>query len=470
MQSKNILFIRCHWCYCILMIFAFSACKKLVQVAEPIDTITTPDTFRDSALATSAVVEIYSDLAYGKNILRFSTGSITIDAGMSADELIPFGDGSNQFLINKLLSTNTELSSTLWSPAYFDIYMSNAVIEGLKSSTTLSTSLKNQLSGEAKFLRAYCYFYLVNLFGDVPLNLSTEWEKTSLLGKSAVELIYAQMIADLRDAQSLLYDDYSVSGGDRIRANKWAARALLSRIYLYTKDWENAEAQATEVINNTGTYSLTDDPQGAFLVNNSEAIFQLQTINPIIYATQEARKFIPTSHTKSPSFYLTSQLLKAFEPGDKRRSQWVDSTKSGGKYYYYPSKYKVRQGSAGNITEYNTPFRLAEQYLIRAEARAQRNNLADAINDLNVIRERAGLVDLSTSLTQTEVLAAVAQERRIELFAELGHRWFDLKRTGVADSVLSLIKSDWTADAKLYAIPLSEIQRDPYLTQNAGYN
>src|SRR5207245_162544 len=101
-------------------------------------------------------------------------------------------------------------------------------------------------------------------------------------------------------------------------------------------------------------------------------------------------------------------------------------------------------------TEYYMMLRLAEQYLIRAEARAQQNNLAGSILDLNVIRTRAGLQNLSASLTQAQVLRAVEQERRIELFAELGHRWLDLKRTGQATAILAPIKPNWNSNAQLY--------------------
>jgi hypothetical protein len=171
-----------------------------------------------------------------------------------------------------------------------------------------------------------------------------------------------------------------------------------------------------------------------------------------------------------PGYYLTTDLLGAFEAGDERRIAWVDSTLYSGNLYYYPFKYKVQQASASTITEYYVLLRLAEQYLIRAEAEAQLNDLTDAINDLNIIRTRAGLPGLSAALNQQQVLAAVMQERRIELFAEWGHRWFDLKRTNQATPTLDTISyKQWTPNAQLYPIPMSEITTDPNLTQNPGY-
>jgi starch-binding outer membrane protein, SusD/RagB family len=139
-----------------------------------------------------------------------------------------------------------------------------------------------------------------------------------------------------------------------------------------------------------------------------------------------------------------------------------------GVVYAYPYKYKVRTG-VYPYTEYNMVLRLAELYLIRAEARAQQGKLSEAITDLNRIRSRAGLSGLAPTLTQAQVLAAVVQERRIELLAEWGHRWSDLRRTGQADAVLETEKPGWQPGDAYYPIPLSELQRNPNMVQNPGY-
>ena len=140
----------------------------------------------------------------------------------------------------------------------------------------------------------------------------------------------------------------------------------------------------------------------------------------------------------------------------------------GGKTYSYPYKYKVRNGFT--VTEYNMVERLAEQYLIRAEARAQQNDISGATADLDTIRVRAGLPVLPISLDKATCLLAVEQERRIELFMEWGHRWLDLRRTGRIDAVLGAEKSNWTSTDSLYPIPFKEIQKNVFLTQNPGYN
>jgi hypothetical protein len=123
--------------------------------------------------------------------------------------------------------------------------------------------------------------------------------------------------------------------------------------------------------------------------------------------------------------------------------------------------------------EYPMILRLAEQYLIRAEARAQQNNLIGSQSDLNVIRTRAGLPNTSAS-TQQDLLSAIYRERQFELFTEMGHRWLDLKRTGSVDMIMNTETPQkggiWKTTDQLYPLPLSEIQADINLTQNPGYN
>ena len=113
-------------------------------------------------------------------------------------------------------------------------------------------------------------------------------------------------------------------------------------------------------------------------------------------------------------------------------------------------------------------IRLAEQYLIRAEARAQQNKLGEAKTDLDVLRNRAGLPG-TTASTQSQILNAVLHERQVELFSEMGHRWIDLKRTGQIDAILSVEKTGWNTNASLYPIQLSQLEANLNLKQNPGY-
>ncbi len=124
----------------------------------------------------------------------------------------------------------------------------NSVIEGLENSSKLSPGVRTELLGEAKFMRAFFYFYLTNLFGDVPLLLTSDYKHNSSSGKSSTTAIYSQMIADLQEAQSGLSTEY-MDGQlkpynsiiEKLRPNRWAATALLARVYLYNNDFINAE-------------------------------------------------------------------------------------------------------------------------------------------------------------------------------------------------------------------------------------
>lgn len=251
-----------------------------------------------------------------------------------------------------------------------------------------------------------------------------------------------------------------------MRPNKWAATALLARVYLYNKDWANAQAQSNAVIS-ANIYTPLPSLDNAFLANNTEAIWQLKPVN-LSYNTYEGL-LIPPSLTTLPSYPLSNSLIQSFEAGDNRLTSWTGIAVVAGNNYYFPYKYKIRDGSTQ--TEYYTVLRLSEQYLIRAEAEANGagNGINAALIDLNVIRNRAGLANYGGLTDQTSVLAAIAHERQVELFAEWGHRFFDLKRTGKINSVLGIAKLNWQPNAALWPIPITQINANNSLTQNPGY-
>ena len=183
--------------------------------------------------------------------------------------------------------------------------------------------------------------------------------------------------------------------------------------------------------------------------------------------TKDARTFIFSSGPPSkPS--LSVSFTAGFESGDLRRIQWVRTVSNANGSWYSSYKYKQPLGTASS-QEYTILFRLAEQYLIRAEANAHLSHVSDAKADLNKIRRRAGLTDTAAD-TQTELLDAIAKERRFELFTEQGHRWLDLKRTVKAAAVLSPIKKGWKDTQMILPLPQSELLLNQnLLPQNPGY-
>lgn len=460
-------FITGTYCLFTMVIFlCFCGCKKLVTVDTPANLLTSDKIFESDNTATSAVLGIYTKMmAGGTNI---TNSAMSAYAGIYSDELkyIPTTSANiTQFNNSQLNAANTILATNYWNFAYTAIYQVNSCLNGLTSSTSLTPSVKQQLYGECKLSRAYIYFYLVNLFGDVPIVTGTDYSVNASLPRSSVSDVNNLIVADLIDAIANLTESYPES--DKLRPNKWAATALLAREYLYLKQWGQAQAKASLVINSTA-YSLESDPNNVFLTSSKEALWQMSSV-VTGYPTPDGQLFVPSSTTVKPNYILTSQLLSAFETGDKRASEWISSNKVSGVSYSYPYKYKVRYSTVTPYTQYYMTLRLAEQYLIRAEAEAEQNNTAACITDLNVIRARAGLTGLSATLDQNACLAAVAQENRIEFFAEWGHRWLDLKRTGQATQILSSLKSGWQATAVLFPVPQSQILLNSSLTQNPGY-
>lgn len=476
--------------------FALASCEKLVDIGPPVDSITTVEVFSSDDQAKTAMAGVYSKMINGDNgrgggATEFSAGMVSVAAGLSADELnfvsiVPINIDYT-FNVNRILFDNPR-SAQLWQSAYTTIYGVNAVIEGIAASTSprLSEHVRKKLTGEAKFIRAFSYFYLVNLFGDVPLPLTVDFNQTRHYARAPKDDVYKQMIEDLLSAQSDLPPVNTNAAGERVYPDKWAATALLARVYLFKGDYENAFKQSNAVITQAAHLELENDLLKTFLKTSREAIFQLKQYGGgslIGNATPEGHIMIPGTSRNQPLFssityYLPDHLLNAFEPNDKRLTDWVgiSPNNNSGSVKYFPYKYKT--GAHNKVvgaepTEFYVVLRLAEQHLIRAEAAVNgAATLADAIDDLNVIRGRAGLNGLPYTLTQTEVTEAIEKERRLELFAEWGHRWLDLKRTGKASAVLSQypIKQPWEGDHQLlYPIPPKELQSNPNLKPNPGY-
>lgn len=486
---KNIKYWTSTLAIIVLMGAPFSSCKK-IAFDPPSTKVTSSSVYDSDATAIAVLNGLYTTLS-STSFLNGST--VTLYAGLSADEFTLWS-GANSYQIDYFKNSRIAGSSSVefWNDLYPLIFTCNAAIIGMEQSSTLTPSVKNQLLGEAKFLRALFYFYLTNFYGEVPLVLSTDFKVNALLPKLSSAEVYSQIISDLTDAQGLMADGfvrndgrtlYAISSAERVRPSKAAATALLARAYLYNKDYRNAEAQASEVISKTTMFDILP-LNNVFLKNSREAIWQLQ---PVLTGdrtnTKEATEFVlnyaPAGLGDNHPVHLSQSLLSSFEPGDQRRvlGNWINIYTDPSGTYYYPFKYKnVTIGTGVTPTEYTMVLRLTEQFLIRAEARARQNLLSMAISDLDMVRQRAGLpliANISPSITQVALIDRIIQERRVEMFSELGNRWFDLKRTGTVDAVMAVqtpIKGGiWKTHQQLYPIPVEDILRNPNLKQNQGY-
>jgi hypothetical protein len=450
----------------LMLLMTGNSCRKFVTIPPPENQLVTSTVFADSADATTAVLGIYINMMETTGY-NFPSGGITRFCGLAADELYP-NTGSaddNEYFENAIPSTSNE-TSVFWTGAYQYVYQANACIAGLTASTGLSNSCKNQLMGESLVVRAFLYFNMVNLWGPVPLVTSTDYKVNESMPRTSRDSVYQQIIADLQMADSLMTAAYPSTG--RLRPNQYTAAALLAKVYLYLGQWANAGKAASQVLS-SGLYSLVPNLNNVFLPGSNETIWQL---SPILqgYETPDGMNFVQFGVI--PSYVITNNLLSAYEPGDQRFVDWLDSNEVNGTAYYFPYKYQLGYDGwpNGGPSEDYIVFRLGEQYLIRAEAEAETGDSTDAIIDLNVIRSRAQLPNYNP-VNQGGLLAAIQHERRIEMAYEWGNRWFDLKRTGTINNILGTVemKPGWQATDSLLPIPLGQIQSNPYLIQNLGY-
>ncbi|MBB5437999.1 hypothetical protein HDC92_001674 [Pedobacter sp. AK017] len=478
-----------HNCFlCCMMILFFvllNSCKKIVQVDTPPDSITEKNVYTNDRTAASVLTYIYVDMrSQGADMAKFT--------GLLGDEFTLWSgaDFNLQAYYNNNLSSSMSMDTgkEIWNLYYKFVFTCNGAIEGLIASNSLSPNVKKQLLGEAYILRAWYYFYLVNLYGDLPLVVGTDPAINSKLHRSSRKAVYELIISDLLRAQELLNPAF-VNGQlnpgtqERVRPTVWAAKAMLARVYLYTGEFDKAELAAGEVIANNTYFNLVGY-EDIFLKNSREAIWQIQPTE-VGWNSTDARLFnlsaIPTGVNAGKPVYFSDFLLAAFEPNDERRSQWVSSFTEGADTYYFPVKYKIAEengtvNSPETLTEYAMMLRLGEQYLIRSEARARQNKLGLAISDLDMIRNRAKLPLIAVtnpSISQSDLLNTIFHERQVELFTEWGNRWFDLKRFGKVDEVMSVVTpvkgGGWENTDELLPIPYSDLVTDPNLTQNGGY-
>lgn len=439
----------------LVAVFSMPSCKSFLDV-KPKDAVSDEQTIFDKSSAETAVRGIYRGLAadnyYGVNFVSIGY--------LSGDNIQWTGSQSIvQDFINHNVKPENATIAGVWAAIYNVINRANDAISTIPSvnDASFTTAYKNQLVGEAYFARALAYFDLARTWGGVqivttPTNSATD--KSGIKRGSLAET-YAQVLSDLNAAEPLLTIPASPNP---VRANKETVWALKARYYLYQKDWANAESYASQVIADTKNYALLK-PYSSWFANNAvatrESVFELSY--SATYTNGHRGQWQPPANGGTrqwaPNNTLVSLLNTAATGGT--RNALIAQTSAGLWYgnLYYRSP----------ATDPAYVIRIAELYLIRAEARAQQNHLVDALADLNAVRDRAGLTP-GTAVTQADVLLAIENENRLE-FALEGHRWFDLVRTGRAQAVLGITD----ANKLLLPIPVDQLNADPSLTQNPGY-
>jgi len=465
-----------------LSLFIFAGCTKVLNQV-PQNSISATS-LTDPSSIRSALLGCYSaNLSANYLGLRYF-----VFADLYADNISEVGTFSDfAQMANKQLTADNISVLNMWTQIYTAINDCNTVISAANSNNSSTFTDKASVIAEAKVLRAYHYFNLLRYWGGQekgyhqgPDANGKSWgvplrTKPTLTGQDAAPIarasedsVWAQIFADLDPTAVIanLPASNSANSSYNWRFDQKSANALYARAKLYYGDWVTAESAATSVITTAGQ-SLVSLTSYANLYGNlgpkSEVIFTLP--------------FDPTNQSQCAFFYFTTgrggrneissslSLNAAHEAGDLRKE--INYTTAASTAVAPAGKtLKYTRVSTGD--DYVPQIRLAEIYLIRAEARARQGNTAGAVLDLNIVRARAGLAG-TTAVTQADILTAILNERRVELAHE-GHRFFDLRRFQSL-STIGINTSDATQAFKCrFPIPLQEINNSgSILVQNPGY-
>ncbi|WP_316791469.1 RagB/SusD family nutrient uptake outer membrane protein [Pedobacter frigoris] len=468
----------------ILSVFFLTGCEKFVTVDPPDSELVTKTVFTSDETAISAITGLYGNMMRSNIALSYY---ISFYSGVYNDELDYRLTGALPLTVYKYaLNAKDAPTNTFWINGYNFIFNANSIIEGLNTSNGMSDAVKNQLMGEALFIRAFWHFYLASFYGDVPWVETTNYVENSRAKRTPYATVLNKVTGDLNEAKSFLSEKYVAANSinessERIRPNKATASALLARVYLVQGDWQMAEKEATLVINNP-LYTI-EAIKAVFKRPSKEAIWQLELpASTTFYNSYEGNYFPLTRKPSGTSSFrcstLSKDLLATFGTKDSRRLNWIgtflDQTTVPATEYVYPAKY--RAATSTTVDEYTICFRLSEMYLIRAEARAKLSNIDLAISDTDMIRNRAGLDQLKIirpSIGQSELVDSISNERRREFFSEWAIRWIDIKRKPNMDEIMAKIANSkgvlWKHEMAFWPLPLNEIVNNSNLKQNDGY-
>lgn len=460
-----------------------TSCKKYLDI-QPVHTfgsnlaITSVTGLQQTTLG--AFSQIQSGNLYG--------GGIILNSELMADYINPATAILTNFSLGQeythQLNIYNSSAGGMWGDAYAAVLTANTVIQYLPNFQATDPADCNLMQGECLFIRAAMHFELVRMFSQpwgftadnshagVPIRLtpgtSTTGQNTP---RSTVAQVYAQVIADLLAAEPLLPADMAAVGPDYV--SKYAADALLARVYFSQNDFANAEIYATKAIN--GGFALNDslnNPGSPYSITSVYNQLADQTTPETIFQIINTAKNDPASGNLNGNFThapfgstvpniqmnapLASILVSAQSVGDLRYTKLFK--KSFGEYFCikYSSQY-------ANVCV----IRLAEMYLTRAECEAQLGDYTDARTDYNMTRHRAGLAADNTSTGQG-LINAIRGERNLELAME-GDHYFEVKRRKGSFNTPGAGVLQWNAYNMIYPIPQQEVQQNKAMVQNPGY-
>ncbi|KAF2508728.1 RagB/SusD family nutrient uptake outer membrane protein [Flavobacterium zhairuonense] len=475
----------------VLSAFFFTGCADDYLDVQQTETISTNDTelYNNDAGASQFVTAIYNKFL-NWDMTSFGWIGLSSITSDDADKGSSPGDtGTDKDVLDALTynASNPSAESTFIAN-YDGINRCNQALAILPKLDKADANLRGRLAGEAKFLRAFMYFTLVKCYGGVPIvdhipSPSSESDRVMQLTRKTAADVYAFIEKDLNDAIATLPEKTAYSANERSRVSKGAAYALLAKVSLYQKKWQ----QVIDNCNKVTGYSLVSDYASMYKATgkfDSESIFEIYAQGAV-----PAKGIEGYSNTQGArgtggwgwGFNTPSQsLVNAYEPGDVRKAatiifrgqtlydgRVVPNTVENERYNYkaYSSAYTDAWETDVDIKY----LRYAEVLLMKAEASNELGQTSAAIPLLNQIRNRAGLGNTAAS-SQADVRTAIWKERRVEMAFE-HDRFFDLVRTGQAKAAFAIDGKTFTEGKnELFPIPASFLNQAKGLSsQNPGY-
>ncbi|OCK51433.1 glycan metabolism protein RagB [Chryseobacterium sp. CBo1] len=369
-------------------------------------------------------------------------------------------NGFPEIFNNTLIDSSIPVNS-FWTAAYQKIYYANSILEGVENSAAIAEKDKVRIKAEALTIRSLLFFYLQQIYGDIPYPVTTNYSVNQTISKTASDEVLDRLEMDLSEAVLTLNDSYR--NAERIFVNKKTAELILAKVYMHRKKYMHAEVLLKDILQSP-LYTFQNDITKVFQKSGTHILWQLKPKNSGD-ATKEASIYYFVNAAPT-AFSLTPSLVGSFASGDLRKQNWMAAVTVGGNTWYRAEKYKLR---SANTLEYSVVFRLEEVYLLLAESLAQQNNVVDAVPFVNKTRQRAGLPTLSSGIGKDLLLAEILNENRREFFTEMGHRFLDLKRNDRL-SVLTASKPNWKEFHRAWPIPQKELLLNSNLNpQNTGY-
>jgi tetratricopeptide (TPR) repeat protein len=481
-------------------IFACTQCSSDFLDKAPLDTINTSNYPANVAELVTLVNGAYQPLQWPKLYnLRMWTTDI-----MAGNSIVGAGGGTDgietQDMSNFVTSTDNQGVLDMWRGPWPGILRTNIVLN-VAPNLAIDETIKNRSMGEAYFLRAHYYFILVRYFGDLPLITTPQSSDSELYpARVSKDLIYEQIIADLKKAAELLPNKSEYSGSNIGRANKGAALGELAEVYLTLgNNWQKVVDLTTQVEGlGFGLNTNYADNFNPSTENSNESLFEVQYESNGGYSfwnnENQASWTSPFMGPRGSNFVgggfgwnqPTQEFVDSYEANDNRKNVTLlynGAPAFDGKTYqssYSTTGFNVRKflvplsvSSSYDNSPLNFPIlRFSNILLMKAEALNELGQTSQAEVPLNKVRNRAGLSNIATGLSQANFKLAVLKERRIELAFE-GQRWFDLIRVNQGqyglDFLHSIGKTNATTKHLLFPIPQIERDRNPKLTQNTGY-